>query len=116
MIAITTKDLGIKDGMKVILEVFKLDINSDTEVVNIEFRLNYLSSTNVIFKSENYGYTRYNKKTILDQDGITEISPPNMKFDQLRNSQVGQMIIGMIELDINLIQSIETIIDDVMQK
>lgn len=121
---ITTKDCGIDEitGLQKNIEVFHLDINSDSEVVNVEYREIYMSPTNVEVKRVSSGYTRFNKPAenyqngeiitpaVKDEDGIVttpaEVSDgtqvkikASMKFDDLRNSDVGKMIIGMIDLD-----------------
>lgn len=48
-------------------------------------------------------------------DGTQVKEKGNMKFDQLEESTVGQMIKGMLMQDINTIKNIQTIISDLKQ-
>ena len=71
-------------------------------------------------------YERYNRPDVLYTEGdqIDENTiakggevktAGNMKFNLLRESTIGQMLTGMFTLDINTIQSVDTINEDLRQ-
>jgi len=124
---ILTKSFGDnnEDGLEQIVEFYRVDINSDTEIVNVEYRIKYLApKSKRVTETKNFGFTRYNKQAVYYLEGevieseqrneLGEITKEaiiakggevkvreNLKFDQLRESPVGKMIIGMLQLDLN---------------
>lgn len=95
--------------------VWQLTIDAFSEIVVVVYRIETLSPTGVVVSiSDNQTYTRYNKAAQIDIAG-NETSSSNMKFDTLRNSALGQGISGLITQDLNLIESLNTIVSDLAQ-
>lgn len=91
MTPIATKDLGINEttGLNERLVVWQITIDSQSEKIVVVYKIQTISPTGIVIaETENMTYERFN-------------SDHNDKFNQLRNSQVGQMITGLIEQDLN---------------
>ncbi len=128
-IPIYSKSLGIDDvtGSEVIIEVFSFSVSSDDEEVIVFYKLKFLSPKQIPLKMETASYIRLNRPDLyyyvgemMDDGNISDGTQikiqGNMKFDLLRNSQVGQMLAGLFKLDIDSIKSIQTIDTDLAQK
>lgn len=102
MAAIATKDIGInpENGLNQRINVWQITIDSKAEVVIVVYNIETLSPNGVVVTtSENKTYTRSNNPE-------TDTTEANMKYDSLRESTVGQMIKGMIDLNLSIIKSI----------
>lgn len=104
---IAVKPIGVDSvtGLNQQLVVWQLTIDSKSEIVVVVYNIETLSPNGkVVSTSENKTYTRYNRKESMRQDST--IIPANLKFTELRNSPVGQMISGMIANDVKVLNSI----------
>lgn len=105
MAAIATKDLGAnpETGLENRIAITALTIDSRNELITVVYSIETISPTGIVVSSiDNNTFVRRN------EDG-------NEKFNQLRNSPVGQMIAGMLNADLSKITSIETIVEDLTQ-
>ncbi len=105
MAAIATKDLGVnpETGLENRIAITALTIDSRNELITVVYSIETISPTGIVVSSiDNNTFVRRN------EDG-------NEKFNQLRNSPVGQMIAGMLNADLSKITSIETIVEDLTQ-
>lgn len=117
MTPIATKPLGLDEveQLQKRLEVWRVDINARKEIVTVEYDIVLLSPANNVVKVlDNTCYTRYNSKEgDFYSRLMKQVTKNNLKFDELRASQIGQMIAGLIALDIanyNGPESLEQII------
>lgn len=97
------KELGIDEitglNQRVIITQFMIDAAS--EKISIQYKIETLSPTGVVVKSSNpLVYTRYNRVEVLDENGNV-VKEANMKFNQLKDSTLGQTILGMLQTDID---------------
>lgn len=135
------KSLGVNKttGLEDQLVVWQINIDAQSEKVVVVYYIQTLAPTGVVItKSENKTFERYNRPDVLFKEGeeITpaviddkgvEVEPAviavgeevkvagNMKFEALRTSAVGQMIEGLIQIDMDLIASPDTIETDLKQ-
>lgn len=133
-------ELDQESGLPVTADIYKIDINSETESIRVGVRLKYLSPTGATVKTSTHEYVRYNNYDVkyaegdiitaeeLEEDDITVKSPAviatgseikekgNMFFDNLVNSDPGILISKMIQQDLTLIKSISSIETDLKQK
>jgi hypothetical protein len=106
---IAVKSLGINKttGLEEQLHVWQLTIDAKSEVVVVVFDIVTLAPNGEIVKvSETNSYRRYNYLGEPATEDKKEI-PANMKFDEYRNSQIGQAISGMIQKTIELYPDLE---------
>lgn len=97
------KNLGvdIDSGLQKKLLIWDIQINGKTEVITCKYDISLISPTGMIVKTiSTNNYKRFNKLAELDEDGITVISPANLKWDSLKNSIIGQGILSMIAQDV----------------
>jgi len=116
MAAIATKDLpvNVSTGLSNRISITALTIDSRNELITVVYSIETISPTGVVVSSiDNNTFVRRNIEAVVE-DGV-EITPANEKFNQLRNSPVGQMITGMLNADLALVQSLETINEDLTQ-
>lgn len=88
--AISTKNLGVDSvtGLQQRIEVWQIAIDSKAEVVTIVYQIKTLAPNgSVVATTENRTFTRYNE-------------PGKMNFNILRDSNVGNAIISMINADL----------------
>jgi hypothetical protein len=93
---ITSKSLGIdqETGLEKKIIIHTLEINSQTEVITVKYQVALVSPTGKIMAVlENGQYTRFN-------------SPIKQKYNALRDSAIGQGIIQMLGLDLDLYPNI----------
>jgi hypothetical protein len=105
MAAIAVKDLGIdpNTGLANRVAITALTIDSRNELITVVYSIETISPTGVVVSSiDNNTYVRRNEEG-------------NEKYNLLKSSAVGQMITGMLNTDLNLIQSLATIIEDLKQ-
>ncbi len=94
---ILVKKIGIDSvtGLEVQARVWKVIIDAKIETIQVEYDLEYLSPKGIVVKSVPSAYTRFNQPAQLDSEGV-EIVPAKMKFNELRNSSIGQGITFII--------------------
>jgi len=96
---IASKTLSVNPalGIHQVLKVWDLNIDAKASMVTVNFEINTLTLTDSLLFVTPYQYRRVNQ---AEQIVGTDTIPANMKFDQLRASQVGQLISGMILQDL----------------
>lgn len=101
---IATKPLGLDEveQLQKRLDVWDINISSRKEIITVEYDIVLLSPVgNVVKTLQNTCYIRFNSRiNDIDRKQMKKVTKDNLKFDELRTSQVGQMIAGMISLDI----------------
>lgn len=105
MIPIQSFDFGVDayTGLQKKLYVTGIRIDAKTEVVYVDYDIVLLSPTGVqVSVIESYYFERLNL-------------PGNEKYNELKNSPVGQGIIQMIGTDMAMIQSYETCRENLKQ-
>ncbi len=116
MTLLGTKNLG-KDVVTDLdrqLQIWQITIDGKSEVILVVYDIVLLAPNGSIAKVESTdNFRRFNRDAVI-QDEI-EVKPANLKFDALKLSPVGQAILGMLQLDLNLIQSFETLAEDLRQ-
>jgi hypothetical protein len=80
--------------------VWGININAKSEEIQVIYDLAYIGKDGSIihYIEENANYRRYNRP--VEMNGEIEVTPANMKFDELRNSEIGQAITALIENDL----------------
>jgi len=104
---IVVKPFGIDSvtGLNQQVDVWKLIIDARSKTICVVYNIEAIApSGSLIPLGSNQNYTRFNQPAVMNSDTIT--IPANMAFDNLKASQVGQMIIGMILKDFAPINSI----------
>lgn len=117
MTPVATKDLGEnqKVGLNERVVPAYVTIDFDSEKIVVSYRVETIDPKGgVIAKSDPSSYERFNRPDELDSEGNIRI-PGNMKYDQLRDSQAGQLIKGLLQMDFDAIKSRDTISDDLKQ-
>lgn len=115
MTILGTKDLG-QDPETTLnrqLQVWQITIDGKSETILVVYDIVLLSPNDKVVKilsTENY--RRFNRPEYTN--GETTI-PANNKFDALKLSPVGQMILGMLQVDLNNIQGFDTLGEDLAQ-
>lgn len=96
-------DLGIdkETGLQKKVLIWKIDIDGKTEIITVKYDISLISPTGIVVKiiATNI-YRRFNRPAVMSEDGETIITPANMKWDQLKDSAIGQGILSMIDLDV----------------
>lgn len=97
---IAVKQLGndTRTGLVRKIEVMSIDINSKDKVITVYYEVNLYSNNEYVSTEKRGNYRRF-----------------GVKFDNLEASIVGQGIKGMINLDLDLINNIETIDENLTQ-
>lgn len=98
---IAVKSLGTDSltGLAQRISIWQLTIDSKAEKVVVVYDIETLSPNGkVVATSPVKTYERTNKPAVMNADTVT--TPANLKFNELRASQVGQMISGMIAADL----------------
>lgn len=101
MTPIAEKDFGIdaETGLQKKLQVWSIFCDADKEIIVIQFKIILLSPTGITVSIlRNGSYTR-----------------TGSKFNQLRESQLGQGIEGLISSDLEMIDSFKTLDSDLKQ-
>lgn len=98
---IAVKSFGIdaESGLEKEIQVVSLNIDTMTELINISY--------NVILKSPTGNVFSVVKSNYYNRSGV--------KFEGLRESQIGILITGLIEGDLAMINGPETIEQDLRQ-
>lgn len=102
---IASKSFGIDDftGLEKALFVFKQTNDAKNETIIMDYDIVLLSPNGKIV-------------SILYSDNYTRYNMPNKnKFDELRQSQIGQAIEALIQNDLNGIQTFVSIKQDLLQ-
>ena len=101
---IAIKDFGMDSvsGMNKQLIVYGLNINTDTQTIEVNYKIVLVSPTGLQFEQSRYSYIRDN-------------NTPVMHFDTLQASQIGIGIKSVISNDLNLIQSYESLSKDLKE-
>jgi hypothetical protein len=96
MTEIVTKNLGInaETGLEEILRVWSVNINADTEVIEVMYRIYEILPTAMERQVSEKTYYRYNSET-------------NKAFDNWRNSPIGQGITQAIDATLNNYPNLE---------
>jgi hypothetical protein len=116
MAAIATKDLGVNPstGLANRISITALTIDSRNELITSVYSIETISPTGVVVSSiDNNTFVRRNVAAVIE-NGV-EVTPANLKYSDLEAHVVGQMIRGMLQADLNRIQSLETINEDLKQ-
>lgn len=95
-------DTDVETNIDRWIYVWKISIDAKSESISIAFDVVYAVNQLVVGVIRTGEYQRYN-------------SPQNDKFTQLRNAQVGSIITGIIENDLSMINSFESINSDLKQ-
>lgn len=126
---IAVKKLGIDEetGLEQQIVINQFTVDTEVERIIIIYRFELLSPKGkVVKRSDPMSYERYNRPEILYKEGeqIDEKTVAkggevknegNMKFDKLRESEVGKMLSALINGDIELVKSVETANEDLKQ-
>jgi len=116
--ALVKKVIGqdVKTGLNIECQIWQIVIDSKAEMINVVYDLVLLAPNGeiaTVLKTDHF--VRLNQPAILDKDGNT-IKLANLRFNDLRVSPIGQAIIGMLTTDINLVQTVTSIVTDLEQK
>jgi hypothetical protein len=97
---IAQKILGndTRTGLVRKIEVVAIEIQSKIKTISVSYEVNLYSNNEFVVTEKTSNYIR-----------------KDVKFDNLEASMVGQGIKAMIEMDLNLIQSFESIDEDLKQ-
>jgi hypothetical protein len=98
MIARKTLGNDTRTGLVRKVEVIAIEIQSKIKTISVTYEVNLYSNDEIVVTEKTSNYTR-----------------KDVKFDNLEASMVGQGIKAMIEMDLNLIQSFESIDEDLKQ-
>ena len=105
IVNLQNKPLGedLETGLDRGIEVSNIFIDFKNKQIVVEYDKVLYAPTGVVVQIiETKNYKRFNSTT-------------NNKFDALEQSQIGQMIKGLLENDLSLIKSFETIEQDLKQ-
>jgi hypothetical protein len=98
MIAQKTLGNDTRTGLVRKVEVIAIEIQSKIKTISVTYEVNLYSNDEFVVTEKTSNYIR-----------------KDVKFDNLESSMVGQGIKAMIGLDLDLINSLETIDEDLKQ-
>jgi hypothetical protein len=98
MIAEKQLENDTRTGLVRKVEVISIEIQSKIKTISVTFEVNLYSNNEFVVTERTGNYVRKDNK-----------------YDLLKSSLVGQGIEGMIQTDLNLIESFETIDSDLKQ-
>lgn len=90
-------------GLPAQMQIWELNIDAETEIISVRYKIVTTTPTGKEDVRVDKIYTRFNSRTTdtpTPFNGFKTVTQDNLKFDELRESQVGQMITGMLGLDV----------------
>lgn len=98
-----TINLGIDEAtaLKKELQVWQINIDGKTEIVTVVYDIVLLSPTNKTVQIlETNQFTRFDRQAILEEGTNNVLKEENLRWTYLKNSPLGQGILGMIGADL----------------